>query len=350
MTDYWFEAPIKTPRESVRQQARHYQQQLAKQAGALGRLEELAIELAALQNTPRPAVDPVQLTVFAADHGLCQAINPSLLGLAEGERAAEHTQQRVRSFARGGAPISILARNQGARFEVVNVGMQDTLEPLQGVLSRKAVSGSDNLLQQPALSENDCFKAMAVGRDRVDSAWEAGCRLWVGGELGCGASLVATVVAFTLLGGQSEFYCDAQEPEKLRFERCQLLEQAQARWSGKEQPPLEVLQQLGGADLAALVGGYLRCAQLGLPALVDGLVGSVAALLAVQLQPGAREWLLFAQQDAEPGHARVLRALEAKPILNLQLRQGEAAGAAIALGVLRQACQLHNEMEQRKDW
>jgi nicotinate-nucleotide--dimethylbenzimidazole phosphoribosyltransferase len=108
--------------------------------------------------------------------------------------------------------------------------------------------------------------------------------------------------------------------------------------------PLEVLRRLGGFEIAALAGAYLAAAQEGVAVLVDGFICSVAALLAVRLNPGCRDWLLFAHRGAEPGHRRVLDALAAQPLLDLGLRLGEGSGAALAVPLLRLACALHNQM------
>jgi nicotinate-nucleotide--dimethylbenzimidazole phosphoribosyltransferase len=108
--------------------------------------------------------------------------------------------------------------------------------------------------------------------------------------------------------------------------------------------PLDALRALGGFEIAALVGAYLSCAQQGCVALVDGFICSVAALLAVRVNPACREWLLFAHCGAEPGHQRVLQALQAQPLLDLGLRLGEGSGAALAVPLLQLACSLHNDM------
>ena len=108
--------------------------------------------------------------------------------------------------------------------------------------------------------------------------------------------------------------------------------------------PLEALQRLGGFEIAALTGAYLRCGQLGLPILVDGFIATVAVLVAVRLRPELARWLFYAHCSAEPGHRRLLEALDAKPLLDLEMRLGEGSGAAIALPILRAAAALHTRM------
>ena len=108
--------------------------------------------------------------------------------------------------------------------------------------------------------------------------------------------------------------------------------------------PLEVLRCLGGLEIAALTGAYVHCAQVGLPVLVDGFITGSAALLAARLCPASPDWFFYAHNSAEPGHALILAALEARPLLQLGLRLGEASGAAAAVPLLRMAVSLHNEM------
>ena len=113
---------------------------------------------------------------------------------------------------------------------------------------------------------------------------------------------------------------------------------------GQARAPLDCLQRLGGLEIAALTGAYLACAQQGVSVLVDGFICSVAALLAVRLNPGVADWLLFSHSGAEPGHRHVLAALDAEPLLQLGLRLGEGSGAALAVPLLRLACALHGQM------
>ncbi len=105
-----------------------------------------------------------------------------------------------------------------------------------------------------------------------------------------------------------------------------------------------MLARLGGFEIAAIAGSYIACAQAGIPVLVDGFIASSAALCAVHLNPAVRPWLIFAHRSAEPGHARILAALDAEPLIDLGLRLGEARGAAVAVPLLRLACALHNQM------
>jgi nicotinate-nucleotide--dimethylbenzimidazole phosphoribosyltransferase len=123
-----------------------------------------------------------------------------------------------------------------------------------------------------------------------------------------------------------------------------VIERALKRHSHEIKSPADALRCLGGFEIGALTGAFVRAAQRRLPILVDGFIASVAALIACRLNPGVRPYMLFAHRSAEPGHAAVLAALDAEPVLDLGMRLGEGSGAAVAVPILRMACALHNDM------
>lgn len=328
------------------QTAREHQRQLTKPPGSLGRLETLAIELAALQGRPQPGLDRVRIGVFAADHGVA----------AEGVSAFPQavTAEMVRNFAAGGAAVSVLARAAGAEFSVVNVGTIAALEPLAGVVDRRLRAGSGNIAREPAMSPADCEAALAIGRDWVDA--DPDCQLVIGGEMGIANTTAATALAAALTGLAAADLVGRGTGIDASglLHKCAVIERAltlHGYASGVEAVSapspirgLTALQRLGGLELAALTGAYIRAAQRGIAVLVDGFICTAAALAAVHLNPGLRPWLLFSHCSAEHGHRRLLTALQAEPLLALDLRLGEASGAALALPLLRAALLLHNEM------
>ena len=112
----------------------------------------------------------------------------------------------------------------------------------------------------------------------------------------------------------------------------------------KNDNPLTILRVMGGFEIAALSAGYIRCAQLGIPVLIDGFITTAAALLAIKMNKGVEQWMIFSHCSAEAGHTKILAALGVKPLLNLEMRLGEASGAAIVIPVIKQALALHNNM------
>ncbi|PIV87793.1 MAG: nicotinate-nucleotide--dimethylbenzimidazole phosphoribosyltransferase [Hydrogenophilales bacterium CG17_big_fil_post_rev_8_21_14_2_50_63_12] len=337
---YWWQQPVQPLDESARAAARLRQDNLTKPPGSLGRMEQIAIELAAMQSREKPRIERPWIAIFAGDHGV----------VAEGVSAFPQavTQQMLANFVNGGAAIAVLARAAGARLEVIDAG---TLAPapLPGVLWAKAGDGSANFTQCPAMSEAQLAHCLASGRASVERALAEESDLFIGGEMGIGNTTAAAALSCALLGlpgrelaGPGTGLDSGGVNHKAAvIDRGLALHGFHSSHFGEGS---EALRCLGGFEIAALAGAYLACAQRGLPALVDGFITTAAALAACRMNPGVRDWLLFAHASAEPGHVRLLAALEAEPLLRLEMRLGEGSGAAMALPLLRLACELHGGM------
>ncbi len=338
MTPSWLTLPIAPLDEAAARRAHAHQQQLTKPPGSLGQLETLAEWLATRQGTDRPTADNIAITLFAADHGLA----------SEGTSAFPQavTGEMVKNFAHGGAAISVLARALDAQLEVVNLGTVNQPGPLPGVIDLPLGPGSANMLRQPAMSHEQLQAALEAGFAAASRASNHRSQLFIGGDMGIGNTASATACACAQLGlPASELTGPGTGLDAAGVVRkAVLIQRALDTHHAALNGPLEILRHLGGFEIAALAGSYLACAQRGLPVLVDGFITSVAALLAVSIQPAARNWLLFCHRSAEPGHTRILKALDATPLLDLGLRLGEGSGAASAVPLLRLACALHNGM------
>ena len=334
----WMSQPCAQLDEEARQGAMERQAVLTKPPGALGELEALAVRLAAMQGVVKPQLDNIHISVFAADHGV----------VAEGVSAFPQavTAEMVRNFSNGGAAISVMARRLGAHLEVVVLGLVSELEPLLGVLPVDIAPGTANFAKQPAMTEAQLIKALEAGRDNVEMAKVKGAHLYIGGEMGIGNTTAATAVAAALLGRSVADLAGpgtGLDPQGVRH-KTEVIEAALALHGDDLSTPLDVLRCVGGFDIAALTGAYIACARSGMPALVDGFIATVAALVAVRLNPGVADWLLYAHASAEPGHAAIVEALGARPLVDLGMRLGEGSGAAVVVPLLRNACALHNEM------
>ncbi|MDY6942924.1 MAG: nicotinate-nucleotide--dimethylbenzimidazole phosphoribosyltransferase [Pseudomonadota bacterium] len=333
----WWIQPPPEPDQAIAGAATHRQRVLTKPPGALGRLETLAIRLAAQQARPNPMVDRVFVAVFAADHGVVAR------GVSVFPQAV--TVQMLRNFVQGGAAISVLARQWDASLEVVDVGTC-AAEPVSGVIDARIASGTADFVIAPAMSSHQCEQALGAGRASVDRAVRDGARLYIGGEMGIGNTTVASALACALMGESPQGIVgpgtglDADGVAR----KAAVVAQALRRHQAVAGRPLSVLASLGGFEIAALTGAFIAAAQERLPVLVDGFIASVAALAAVKIQPGVGSWLHFAHRSAEPGHQTILEALEAEPLLDLGMRLGEGSGAAVAIPLLRAACALHNKM------
>jgi nicotinate-nucleotide--dimethylbenzimidazole phosphoribosyltransferase len=329
--------PLDTP---MAEAAQARQNQLTKPPGALGELENIAIRLAAMQGCERPRLESIQIVVFAADHGVC----------AEGISAFPQavTGEMIKNFARGGAAISVLARQLGARLEVIDLGTANGLQAIPGVRHHPIAAGTANLAREPAMTAAQCAMALEIGREAVERAVQNGTQLLIGGEMGIGNTTAAAALACALLN---------EDPVRLAgpgtgldadgvSHKARVILQALELHRGADRlnNPFDSLRCLGGFEIAALTGAYIAAAQAGLPVLIDGFITTAAALAAERLCPGVASWFFYAHGSAEPGHARLLAALAARPLLSLGMRLGEASGAAIATPLLRLACELHGGM------
>ncbi len=334
----WVSRLPKSVNQAIYDQAVERQRQLTKPPGSLGQLEHWACRLAALQGVIAPALDQVQITVFAADHGVAAA------GVSAFPQSV--TTEMVRNFSAGGAAISVLAQTLETRLEVVDVGTVNDPGPLNGVIQQRVAGGTRNFCNAEAMTAAQLEAALNAGRDAVDRAVDRRVQLFIGGEMGIANTTAGAAVACVLLempatalAGPGTGIDEAGVRHK-----AAVIESALARHQHSFGEPLAALRCLGGFEIAALTGAYLQSGQCGIPVLVDGFIATVAALAAVRIQPELAPWLFYAHQSAEPGYRQLQQALNCQPILDLNMRLGEGSGAAVALPLLRLAVALHNRM------
>jgi nicotinate-nucleotide--dimethylbenzimidazole phosphoribosyltransferase len=276
--------------------------------------------------------------VFAADHGIA----------AEGVSAFPQavTVEMVRNFARGGAAISVLAKELAADLEVINLGTVIEHEALGGVIDQRISAGTANFSQQPAMTPQQLTVALQAGRDAVQRARQSGAQLFIGGDMGIANTTSASALACALLNEAPELLAGPGTglDQQGVSHKVDVIKKSIERHKAELASPLSILQHLGGYEIAALTGAYIAAAQAGLPVLVDGFITSVAALFAVKIEPEVKQWMLFSHASAEPGHAIIMQALKAKPLLDFGMRLGEGSGAATVVPLIRLACALHNGM------
>ncbi|MDX1893328.1 nicotinate-nucleotide--dimethylbenzimidazole phosphoribosyltransferase [Mycolicibacterium sp. 050158] len=312
--------------------ARARQGRLTKPPGALGRLEDLSIWVAACQGTcpPRQFERP-RIVVFAGDHGVTAAGVSAF--------PAEVTAQMVANFDAGGAAINVLAELAGASVRVVDVAV-DADEPLSPAIgAHKVRRGSGNIAVEDALSVEEVTAAVAAGRAIADEEVDGGADLLIAGDMGIGNTTAATTLIAALTSsepvavvGRGTGVDDAGWARKTAAIRDALY-----RARDVSADPVGLLRVCGGADLAAMAGFLAQAAVRRTPALLDGVVVTAAALVAARLAPGASAWWQAGHRSTEPAHTLALQHLRLDPIVELGMRLGEGSGAAVALPVLRAA-------------
>jgi nicotinate-nucleotide--dimethylbenzimidazole phosphoribosyltransferase len=326
--------PLPTDDAALEQRVRQRLDRLTKPVGSLGRLETLALQIALIQRSERPQWREPQMLVFAGDHGLA----------ARGVSAypSDVTWQMVENFLAGGAAVSVLARQHGIALTVVDAGVRHHFVPRPGLLDRKIAMGTADASLGPAMSADQCQRAIDAGRAVLR---ERPGNVVLLGEMGIGNTSAASLLMARLLNvdiglcvGRGTGLDDAGLAHKLGVLSAVLQHHAAA------QEPLQALAAFGGFEIAMLVGALLQAAHERRVIVVDGFIVGAAVLVAARLAPELLACCVFAHRSGEAGHALLLGHLGALPLLDLGLRLGEGSGAALAWPLLTSAVMLMNEM------
>ncbi|GAF59340.1 LOW QUALITY PROTEIN: nicotinate-nucleotide-dimethylbenzimidazole phosphoribosyltransferase [Psychrobacter sp. JCM 18902] len=310
-----------------------------KPLGALGRIEALAVQLGMIQGTITPHIEQAQIRVFAADHGLTKhgtSAFPSAV-----------TAQMVHNFLQGGAAINVLARQHNIELKVVDAGVDADFALHPKLLDYKVRHGSRDALTEPAMTAAECLAALENGMKVVKNLVG---NLLIVGEMGIGNTSAASLL-LARLGDLSIADCigrgtgldDAGLEHKTDI-LTQVLERHQ-----QAQAPFDVLAALGGLEIAMMAGALIQAASERRILLIDGFIASSALLVLERLAPGVAQYAVFAHHSVEPGHAHLLKSLNAEPLLNMGMRLGEGSGAALAYPLLQSACAIINEMASFSD-
>ena len=307
---------------------------LAKPLGSLGTLENDITRIAGLTGRVDIRLEKRTLLVFCADNGVVR----------QGVSQSDHTVTTAVASAlgRGDSTVCNMARKAACDVFPVDIGMED--DTPSGVLPRKVCAGTRDISIDPAMSREQCVKAILTGVELAGQQAEAGTDILLLGEMGIGNTTTSSVVTSVLLGrepeevtGRGAGLSDTGLQQKIRMIR-------RALEVNRPDPadPIDVLQKVGGLDLAALCGVCLGGALYRLPVLLDGVITNAAALCAVRLCRSVRDALIASHVSAETAALLLLDALELEPCISAGLRLGEGSGAVLALPLLDQALAVYN--------
>lgn len=305
---------------------------------SLGRLEDLACQVAAIRGGPPSVPLTKAIVVMGADHGVAEE------GVSAYPQAV--TAQMMLNFARGGAAINVLARQAGARLVVADLGVVEPLSGAPEIRRHRIGPGTANFAREPAMARASAVEAIQIGVDLAEELAGDGVDLLGIGDMGIGNTTASSALAavFTATSpeevtGRGTGIDDARLRRKIDVIR---------RGIEVNRPdpsdPLDVLSRLGGFEIAGLAGVVLGGALARVPVIMDGFIASTAALCAVRLAPAAAGYLIASHRSVEAGHRVVLQAIGARPLLDLDLRLGEGTGAALAMGLVEAAVRLLVEM------
>ncbi|MCC6580473.1 MAG: nicotinate-nucleotide--dimethylbenzimidazole phosphoribosyltransferase [Phycisphaeraceae bacterium] len=326
--------------QAARAKAKARLDQLVMPHWALGRLMDLALDLAGMTGTARPAVARKAILVMAGDHGVC----------AEGvsKFPPQVTTQMVHGFVAGIAGINVLARLNDVRVVAVDMGVAGDLSALADagkILSRKVAFGTKNMAQGPAMSREQARQAVEAGIDVVNQL-AGDIDVFGTGDMGIGNTTPSTAIITALTGrpvaeliGRGTGIDDEQLTRKISvIQRSLQVNQPDPR------DGLDVLSKVGGFEIGGLAGVILGAAALRKPVVVDGFISTAAALIAHALCPHCADYIIAAHRSVEVGHAVMHQFLGKQPLLDLNLRLGEGTGAALAMNLVEAAQRILTEM------
>jgi nicotinate-nucleotide--dimethylbenzimidazole phosphoribosyltransferase len=320
--------------DGVAAQAQARNRELIKPHGSLGVLENLALELCALQNTSYPRCEHTHLVLFAGDHGVTE------------ERVSAYkrdtTVKMVYSYLSEGAVVNAFARQYGVPVHVVDVGVDHDFGEGARLMQKKVRRGTRNLAREAAMTHAERDAGIEAGSDVVASLAEL--QVLALGEMGIGNSTSAAALVASLLGVSAERVTGRGtgiDDDRL-LHKQQVIARALTLHATSD--PNEALARLGGFEVAALVGAIEAACRRRALVLLDGLITSAAALVAVRRNPAVLPHLVAAHESAEPAHPLVLAALGLRPLLRLDMRLGEGSGAVLAVGLVRAACATMHEV------
>jgi nicotinate-nucleotide--dimethylbenzimidazole phosphoribosyltransferase len=315
-----------------------------KPPGSLGILEKLAIRIAGLQRSVTPSLGRKRICVYAGSHGVCEE-NVSAY-------PSEVTRQMVLNFLSGGAAINVLARHGQIDVHVIDTGVAaswpEHLTRDPKFFFRSIRPGTSNFVHEPAMSREECDRAVEIGREQTRIAIADQIDLIGIGEMGIGNTTAASVLLAALCGMRAEDVAGRGTgigDEALR-RKIEVIRVALHKYGGSPSYPLGLywLQNVGGFEIAAMTGTILEAALAGLPVVVDGFIATAAAAAAFDIDSTSKEVSFFSHRSEERGHGRALEVLGVEPLLNLQMRLGEGTGAALAMPILDASAKILSEM------
>ncbi|KAA2245392.1 nicotinate-nucleotide--dimethylbenzimidazole phosphoribosyltransferase [Chitinophaga agrisoli] len=317
--------------------------QKTKPPGSLGRLEEIALQAGLIQQTLKPVITKPTIAIFAGDHGIAEKglVNPYPQAV---------TAQMVYNFLRGGAAINVLCKQLQIELIIVDAGVNHDFPSHAMLNDRKIAYGTHNYLHEPAMSHDQCRKAMEAGAEIVQYIQQQGCNTIGFGEMGIGNTASASLLmsCFTGLPIAECTGAGTGSTHQQILQKTVLLQEALNR-HGIPTDAETVLATFGGFEIAMLCGAILQAAALGMMVVIDGFIVTAALMAAQRMQPAVTDYCIFSHCSHEKGHRLMLEHLQVNALLQLDMRLGEGTGAAMAMPVIQCAAAFMEHMASFAD-
>ncbi|MBD0380071.1 nicotinate-nucleotide--dimethylbenzimidazole phosphoribosyltransferase [Paenibacillus sedimenti] len=311
--------------------------QLTKPPGSLGKLEDIARQMAGITGEVMPEFEKKAVIVMAGDHGVCE----------EGVSAfpAEVTPQMVMNFLNGGAAVNVLARHAGADVFCVDIGVNADLEH-PDLVARKVRKGTRNMAREAAMTHEESLQAIIEGVEVVDDYVSKGYCLFATGDMGIGNTTASAAILCALTGLDAGFAVGRGTgiDDAKWLHKQAVVKKALEVNAPNAEDALDVLAKVGGLEIAGLVGVILGAAKNRCPVVVDGFISSAAALVASRLAPLSASYMLASHLSHEQGHGRMLEAIGLGAMLQMDMRLGEGTGAVLCFNLVDAAGKIMKEM------
>lgn len=329
---------IEKPDENLRPSIIDKINNLTKPKGSLGRLEEMALQIALIQQTLTPALHKPQNIIFAADHGIVDegvSLSPK-----------EVTWQQLSNFLHGGAGVNFLCRQHGFELKIVDAGVDYDLPYEKGIIDMKVRRGTRNYLYEAAMTKEEMKLCIERGAEVVRRCHEEGSNVLSFGEMGIGNTSSSSLWMTYFTGIPLEQCVGAgsglnQQGIRHKYE---VLKRSMENYNG-DGSATDIIRYFGGLEMVMAVGAMLQAAELKMLILVDGFIMTNCMLAAMQLCPAVKDYAIFGHCGDESGHKLILEYMQAKPLINLGLRLGEGTGAICAYPLVDSAVRMINEMD-----
>jgi len=325
--------------------AKARQDALTKPRGSLGVLESLSVKIAGITASYTPAVANKVIITMAGDHGVA----------AEGVSAypAEVTAQMVYNFLRGGAAINVLARHIGASVVVVDMGVAADIDieedsGVDNYVNKKIGYGTANISKGAAMSYEDAIRSIEAGIEVMEHerVREKGVDIVGVGDMGIGNTTPSSAITAFITGepvenvtGRGTGLDDNGLANKIR-----VIKKALEVNNPNREDAIDILAKLGGFEIGGMAGVMLAAAAHRIPVVIDGFISGAAALIAYELSPKIRDYLIASHLSVEAGHRAVLNYIGLKPLFNLDMRLGEGTDAAFGISIVEASCKILREM------
>ncbi len=323
--------------KDIMEKAQNRLDNLTKPPGSLGKLEDTAVKLAGIRGEICPEISNKTHIVMVGDHGIVE----------EGVSAfpQQVTMQMAENFLNGGAAINVLTSQMGADLKLVDIGMKQSIDNNE-ILNYKVKPGTDNFARGPAMSREEAVTAVEVGIKITKKVVTGGADLIGTGEMGIGNTSPSSAILAVLTDFDLEKLVGpgtGLKPEEVNT-KTDIIQKAIEINDPDPDDPLDVLAKVGGLEIAGMTGCILGAAAERTPVIIDGLISGAAALIAAQLEPLSKNYMIPSHISSEPGHIKTYEVLNLEPFFDLNMRLGEGTGAVLAMNLVEAASNIIRDM------